>query len=165
MDELNFVTWHFILLVYSAIIQTGIFVLLLDHDALYRNVKRLYSFWLSPIIWFIINNWYFTVAPPFVAFCMYKIVSSIISRYRRPYDHSKCVKTSNYVAFCHYDPYPSKVERICPICIEDFPRKILLANKIICTECRHLFHQECINGWLRNRQICPVCRTTIKSCD
>ena len=43
----------------------------------------------------------------------------------------------------------------CPICLEEFQPN----NVITKTECRHVFHKECIKAWLQNsKSTCPCCR-------
>jgi hypothetical protein len=46
----------------------------------------------------------------------------------------------------------------CPICFED----INIENKIICTYCKNIFHETCINSaWKKNIDNCPMCRELI----
>ncbi|KAK6919987.1 Wall-associated receptor kinase, C-terminal [Dillenia turbinata] len=45
----------------------------------------------------------------------------------------------------------------CPICLSDYCTK----ETIRCIpECKHCFHAECIDEWLRNNSTCPVCRNS-----
>ncbi|KAK6918222.1 Wall-associated receptor kinase, galacturonan-binding domain [Dillenia turbinata] len=45
----------------------------------------------------------------------------------------------------------------CPICLSDYCTK----ETIRCIpECKHCFHAECIDEWLRNSGTCPVCRNS-----
>jgi len=45
----------------------------------------------------------------------------------------------------------------CPICLtnitDDDTKKI--------TQCKHTFHDECLNRWLHDNNSCPLCRTQI----
>lgn len=44
----------------------------------------------------------------------------------------------------------------CPICLEEYaPLDLLLLP------CSHLFHEACLEIWLRNHQTCPICRRTV----
>lgn len=49
----------------------------------------------------------------------------------------------------------------CIICADDF----LKGNKLICLQCSHFFHDQCIITWLRKRNQCPVCRKELKTDD
>ena len=42
----------------------------------------------------------------------------------------------------------------CVICLEDFKNK----DKAIILPCIHLFHKNCINNWLKTKNICPICK-------
>ncbi|OMJ30369.1 Receptor homology region, transmembrane domain- and RING domain-containing protein 4 [Smittium culicis] len=43
----------------------------------------------------------------------------------------------------------------CLICFES----ILAGNKIRGIPCKHVFHQECLDSWLKTRSVlCPTCR-------
>lgn len=45
----------------------------------------------------------------------------------------------------------------CAICLEDFEPK----EEVMLTPCNHMFHEDCIVPWLRNKGQCPVCRFVI----
>lgn len=47
----------------------------------------------------------------------------------------------------------------CAICLVDFQE----SDEIIPLPCdpKHYFHPECIEGWLKNNNICPLCKTPI----
>ncbi len=51
----------------------------------------------------------------------------------------------------------------CCICLED-----LATNgdcKVKTPKCGHLFHENCINAWLKNKASCPQCRLTVNQND
>jgi hypothetical protein len=55
----------------------------------------------------------------------------------------------------HHSSNPSKS---CNICLEDFKR----AEKLLQVKsCKHVFHTDCIEKWLKENRTCPVCRATI----
>mgnify|MGYP000582511879 CR=1 FL=1 len=80
---------------------------------------------------------------------------------RLPYRHGDCIRTRNYVLYIHRDPRPVAEIRTCSICLEELPRKINVTDKIICTECHHLFCKTCLEEWIHRRLSCPVCRQSI----
>ena len=46
---------------------------------------------------------------------------------------------------------------VCTICLEDY---ILGENLILCP-CGHCYHKRCIKGWLRIKNICPLCKVLV----
>ena len=50
------------------------------------------------------------------------------------------------------------LESTCAICIEEFKRN----QNIYKLPCSHIFHVNCLNKELENRQKCPICRKSIK---
>jgi len=48
------------------------------------------------------------------------------------------------------NPHPDS----CPICMEDFEE----GRQIVLTPCLHVFHLQCLQGWLTKKKECPSCR-------
>jgi hypothetical protein len=51
----------------------------------------------------------------------------------------------------------------CQICLDDFA----VGDEVRASrnsQCRHLFHSDCIVLWLANQDLCPVCRQDFLSC-
>ena len=44
----------------------------------------------------------------------------------------------------------------CIICLDKLSEK-----PIKTTSCMHIFHEECIDNWIKNNTSCPICRNTI----
>ena len=42
----------------------------------------------------------------------------------------------------------------CSICLEDFTEN----TQLIQLNCDHMYHPDCINGWLQRQPSCPLCR-------
>lgn len=53
----------------------------------------------------------------------------------------------------------SRQATTCVICTEDFKD----SDKVVELQCdeRHVFHQECISGWLVKKKDCPICRHAV----
>lgn len=49
-----------------------------------------------------------------------------------------------------------KNEIDCTICLDDL--KSMKCKALICGHC---FHENCINPWLKNNKICPICKTSL----
>ena len=47
----------------------------------------------------------------------------------------------------------------CTICLQNF---INGENLITLPQCQHVFHEDCINKWLKGNIICPICRKNVK---
>lgn len=45
----------------------------------------------------------------------------------------------------------------CPICSEDY----IEGHKELILPCQHLFHEECVMPWLKDKKTCPMCRFEI----
>lgn len=50
---------------------------------------------------------------------------------------------------------PGPNDNTCPICLSEYQPKETLR---CIPECRHCFHAECLDEWLRMNITCPVCR-------
>ena len=50
------------------------------------------------------------------------------------------------------------LEDKCIICQYEFEK----GEKIVVLPCRHCFHSECIEEWLKNQKTCPFCKEEIK---
>ena len=48
-------------------------------------------------------------------------------------------------------------EDVCSICLEEFEYNQELKK----LKCNHIFHKECLESWINDKKICPLCRTGI----
>jgi hypothetical protein len=48
--------------------------------------------------------------------------------------------------------------KTCIICMKDYEVK----DKVLTTPCSHSYHNECINGWFKKCNKCPVCKFKIE---
>jgi len=56
-------------------------------------------------------------------------------------------------------PYAGEnlAEKNCTICLDDFKKDIMLRRLL----CLHVFHQECIDEWLKKSKKCPICNSDV----
>ncbi len=55
---------------------------------------------------------------------------------------------------CLYRNIEKKLTDTCNICLEDFKAN----SRLTILNCKHYYHTRCINHWLKNSVICPVCK-------
>jgi len=48
----------------------------------------------------------------------------------------------------------------CSICLDEYAPGDLVSRAKKASACNHLFHENCITGWLMNHDDCPCCRTS-----
>lgn len=46
----------------------------------------------------------------------------------------------------------------CSICIEDYEDSEMLR---MMPQCRHYFHKDCVDAWLKVKTSCPICRNSL----
>ena len=57
-----------------------------------------------------------------------------------------------------YNQNNEEIPEICSICLEEFIDGSEIRNLL----CKHVFHQSCIDEWLRQRNNCPNCKMTFE---
>jgi hypothetical protein len=63
---------------------------------------------------------------------------------------------SNCIMFNHLNKKTLKPEDECSICLKD-----IYCNNLIKTDCNHIFHIDCLNIWINEKETCPMCRKKI----
>ncbi|KAJ0901540.1 putative transcription factor C2H2 family [Helianthus annuus] len=48
-------------------------------------------------------------------------------------------------------------EDVCAICLQEFE----MSERCTTLECKHRYHQECIEKWLEQKNDCPICRAKV----
>ena len=61
------------------------------------------------------------------------------------------LKSEEYVD----EPHAAE-KKCCSICLAD-----LDTERVLKLPCEHIFHKECLMGWLKRSTVCPLCRTDI----
>lgn len=67
-------------------------------------------------------------------------------------ERKKAAYLERYFKKIRYDG--SMEQRCCAICLSDYE----VEEEIVECPCRHVFHNECITSWLKDKENCPVCR-------
>lgn len=49
-------------------------------------------------------------------------------------------------------------EELCSICLQMFAK----LDRVKILPCRHVFHNKCIDAWLANNLLCPMCKQDIR---
>ncbi|CAD8127172.1 unnamed protein product [Paramecium sonneborni] len=93
----------------------------------------------------------------FALFLIFIIISILIYCFRR-----QNIESQNKYQF--QIPQQSDIEsnRECSICLVDFITTKKALEQCVQTDCKHIFHKECLNQWLKYRQTCPICRVALK---
>lgn len=47
-----------------------------------------------------------------------------------------------------------KIDNKCTVCCEEYQGSDVLIE----LKCRHFYHEECIVGWLKEENMCPLCK-------
>ena len=50
-------------------------------------------------------------------------------------------------------------EDVCPICLGPYTGTLAW---VMCPTCERVFHESCVEAWLRRRHTCPFCRSLVK---
>ena len=55
----------------------------------------------------------------------------------------------------------SNLNASCPICLSEDMDGLKQKDKLIVTQCKHLFHYECLQPWYEKNKNCPLCRNSL----
>lgn len=77
--------------------------------------------------------------------------------------HCQCISRDNdtkklgkYRKIKELDPI---IGETCPICLDQFKEGTYKRTLV----CNHIYHKKCIDGWLKRKDTCPVCRRDVIS--
>ncbi|WVZ08852.1 hypothetical protein V8G54_022198 [Vigna mungo] len=75
-----------------------------------------------------------------------------------PYDVIKSYRTFPYSKTDSVVGTTCDHDTTCAICIEDYEESEMLR---VLPQCRHYFHRDCVDAWLKVNATCPVCRNSL----
>ncbi|CAD8046456.1 unnamed protein product [Paramecium primaurelia] len=93
---------------------------------------------------------------PFLGF--FKFVFLLLFRRQRRQNlpiFQNQTQTIENIAIQLHEQACSEIELECIICLQK------ISNKYVKLQCDHYFHKECIDNWIKQKQICPLCRSSI----
>ncbi|KAI3860045.1 hypothetical protein MKX03_003120 [Papaver bracteatum] len=76
---------------------------------------------------------------------------------------STVIQTFPLVVYSDIKNHKKKINAVgtlldCAVCLGEYEDEDELR---LLTKCRHVFHRECIDGWLESHSTCPVCRSDL----
>ena len=74
------------------------------------------------------------------------------------YKKSKAISALPTFQYKYIIKYEKRNEKVCSICLNEFKKEELLI-RFSCKE--HIFHKYCLCTWLKNSDICPLCKKSL----
>ena len=74
------------------------------------------------------------------------------------YKKSKAISALPTFQYKYIIKYEKRNEKVCSICLNEFKEEELLI-RFSCKE--HIFHKHCLCTWLKNSDICPLCKKSL----
>ena len=74
------------------------------------------------------------------------------------YKKSKAISALPTFQYKYIIKYEKRNEKVCSICLNEFKEEELLI-RFSCKE--HIFHKYCLCTWLKNSDICPLCKKSL----
>ncbi|EAY08878.1 hypothetical protein TVAG_051130 [Trichomonas vaginalis G3] len=60
-------------------------------------------------------------------------------------------------SYDYYQPHEIQEGEVCPICFSP----IEIDDEVMVTPCEHAFHAECLQRWMEEELVCPMCRANL----
>lgn len=102
---------------------------------------------------------YVDITPLMILFFIFIFISGIMIKYI----FTKCIfiyrEYKEYVLLNTVAPitkYDSNKEEECVICLEEYNKKEIIRT----LKCKHFYHKNCIDKWMKNNNKCPLCKDT-----
>ncbi len=74
------------------------------------------------------------------------------------YKKSKAISALPTFQYKYIIKYEKRNEKVCSICLNEFKEEELLI-RFSCKQ--HIFHKNCLCTWLKNSDICPLCKKSL----
>jgi hypothetical protein len=89
---------------------------------------------------------------------MNRVVRNLSTEIETNLMRSDIVRNRPKYVVIRYKNMPNKKEHTsCPICFDDYTDNCFVLE----TECKHYFHEECLEKWMERNNTCPICRTDL----
>ena len=85
---------------------------------------------------------------------MNHFISSIFNHFKKNKDNKN--NTSSYISY--NIKLKNNQYKECVICLDEIKNK----DKVILTNCFHLYHEDCIQLWFDKHKLCPICNNDLK---
>ena len=74
------------------------------------------------------------------------------------YKKSKAISALPTFQYKYIIKYEKRNEKVCSICLNEFKEEEILI-RFSCKQ--HIFHKNCLCTWLKNSDICPLCKKSL----
>jgi len=74
------------------------------------------------------------------------------------YKKSKAIAALPTFQYKYIIKYEKRNEKVCSICLNEFKEEEILI-RFSCKQ--HIFHKNCLCTWLKNSDICPLCKKSL----
>jgi hypothetical protein len=88
---------------------------------------------------------------------MNRVVRNLSTEIETNLMRSNVFSQPQYIVIRHKNMPNKKDHTSCPICFDDYTDNSFVLE----TECKHHFHEECLEKWTERNNTCPICRTNV----
>lgn len=135
-------------------------------NSLKENVLMTYYITILLLLGFFIFAKFIFYIIFFISFCpciSYVMFTEMREEYRRKQRERRIEEKMVPITYEEYIQLNGAECDSCIICAELFKEKSAVVQ-LPCSV-KHLFHEACIKQWIKNKTICPICRTELKDED
>ncbi|CAK72131.1 unnamed protein product (macronuclear) [Paramecium tetraurelia] len=88
-------------------------------------------------------------------FCVLLFISKFRRQNRPIFQNQNQNQPTETVAIQLQEKSCSEIDLECIICLQK------ITDKYVMLQCEHYYHKECIDHWIKQKEICPLCRSSI----